>query len=211
MPVKKEYAHVHPLTREEWRAWLEAHHASEPGVWLVSFKTVTGKPRVSWDDAVDEAICFGWIDSVQRTIDDERLMQLITPRKPGSPWSAVNKRRIERLQAEGRLAPAGITRIEAAKRDGSWTAADAVEALTVPPDLAAALARRPEAEVQLRRLLSLRPKTTPLVDPQRQTARDPHPPDRYGRHRCRPENQPAGAEEHPVRRLCPERKRHRPI
>lgn len=146
MPVKREYPQIHPLTREEWRAWLEANHATQPGVWLISYKTVTGKPRVQWDDAVEEAICFGWIDSVQRPIDDERAMQLITPRKTGSPWSALNKRRIERLQAEGRLAPAGIAKIEAAKHDGSWIAADAVEALTIPPDLAAALALQPEAE-----------------------------------------------------------------
>ncbi len=146
MPVKKEYAQVHPLTREEWRAWLDTNHGSQSGVWLISYKASTGKGRITWDEIVDEAICFGWIDSVQRTIDAERTMQLITPRKTGSPWSALNKRRIERLEAEGRLAPAGIAKIEAAKRDGSWTAADAVEALTVPPDLAAALAADPVAE-----------------------------------------------------------------
>ena len=146
MPVKKEYAQIHPLTRDEWRNWLDANHDSQSGVWLISYKAKTGKGRITWDEIVDEAICFGWIDSVQRTIDTERTMQLITPRKTGSPWSALNKRRIERLEMVGRMAPAGSAKIEAAKRDGSWTAADAVEALTVPPDLAVALAQNPEAE-----------------------------------------------------------------
>lgn len=145
MAVKKHYDQIHPMTQAEWRAWLEANHEVSPGIWLVSYRSSTGKGRVTWDEIVDEAICFGWIDSVQRPLDDGRIMQLITPRKPGSPWSALNKRRIDRLEAEGRLAPAGMARIEAAKRDGSWTAADAVEALTVPPDLAAALAQQPGA------------------------------------------------------------------
>ena len=146
MPVKKEYAQVHPLTREAWRDWLVANHDTQAGVWLVSYKASTGKGRITWDEIVDEAICFGWIDSVQRTLDPERTMQLITPRKTGSPWSALNKRRIERLEMEGRMAPAGSAKIEAAKRDGSWTDADAVEALTVPQDLAIALAADPLSE-----------------------------------------------------------------
>jgi uncharacterized protein YdeI (YjbR/CyaY-like superfamily) len=146
MAVKKEYPQVHPLTREEWRAWLEENHDRQSGVWLISFKASTGKGRITWDEIVEEAICYGWIDSVQRTLDAERSMQLITPRKPGSPWSALNKRRIEHLEAAGRLAPPGVAKIEAAKRDGSWSAADAVEALMVPPDLAEALARQPVAE-----------------------------------------------------------------
>jgi uncharacterized protein YdeI (YjbR/CyaY-like superfamily) len=135
----------HPETRAEWREWLEKNHATAPGVWLIYNKQSSGKPRVTYDEAVEEALCFGWIDSRPNSIDDETYMQFFSPRKPGSPWSRVNKRRIERLVAEGRMAPSGLALIEAAKRDGSWTAYDAIEDLTIPPDLREALAANPTA------------------------------------------------------------------
>lgn len=125
--------------RQHWRAWLAEHHATAPGVWLVYYKQQSGKPRVAYADAVEEALCFGWIDSRPNAIDDERYMQFFSPRKPGSPWSKLNKQRIERLLAEGLVAPAGLAMIEAAQRDGSWTAYDEIENLRVPDDLAAAL------------------------------------------------------------------------
>jgi len=137
---------IHLTTRAEWRDWLAQHHTRTEGVWLVSFKKSSGKPRVAYDQAVEEALCFGWIDSTQRTIDDERAMLWFAPRKPGTGWSKLNKERIERLLAAGLMAPAGLAKIEAAQQDGSWNALDAVEALEVPPDLAAALGSYPSAQ-----------------------------------------------------------------
>jgi uncharacterized protein YdeI (YjbR/CyaY-like superfamily) len=140
MPDDKPIATVHPGSRREWRDWLERNHATASGVWLVSYKKSSGKPRVSYDQAVEEALCFGWIDSRPNTIDDERSMQYFSPRRAGSPWSKLNKQRIEKLVALGLMAPAGLAKIEAAKGDGSWYAYDAIEALLIPPDLDAALA-----------------------------------------------------------------------
>jgi uncharacterized protein YdeI (YjbR/CyaY-like superfamily) len=139
------YERVHAETRPEWRRWLAANHAGSPGVWLVSWKTVTGKPAVGYAESVEEALCFGWIDSLNRTIDDERTQQLFTPRRPGSRWSRSNKERIERLLADGLIEPAGLAAIEAAKASGAWTALDDVENLVVPDDLAAAFAAQPGA------------------------------------------------------------------
>jgi uncharacterized protein YdeI (YjbR/CyaY-like superfamily) len=124
--------------RASWRAWLEKHHQRDTGVWLVSFKKATGKPRVDYDDAVEEALCFGWIDSLVRTLDGERAMQLFTPRRPRSPWSPSNRSRVEKLVETGLMRAAGLTRIEEAKRDGSWNAYAVAESLELPSDLRAA-------------------------------------------------------------------------
>lgn len=131
--------------RASWRAWLEAHHSREAGVWLVSFKKATGKPRVEYEDAVEEALCFGWIDSVVRPLDADRTMQLFSPRKPRSPWASSNKARVERLVAARLMRPAGLAKIEQARRDGSWDMLVAVESLELPPDLRAAFAVAPQA------------------------------------------------------------------
>lgn len=139
------YELVHAETRAEWRRWLAANHAGSPGVWLVSWKTATGKPAVGYAESVEEALCFGWIDSLNRTIDDERTQQLFTPRRPGSRWSRSNKERVERLLADGLIEPAGLAAIETAKASGAWTALDDVENLVVPDDLAAAFAAHPGA------------------------------------------------------------------
>ncbi|HEX6042749.1 YdeI/OmpD-associated family protein [Longimicrobium sp.] len=136
---------VHPTTRAEWRAWLERNHARPEGVWLVSYKTTTGKPRVPYEEAVEEALCFGWIDSKAVTLDDERAMQWMSPRKPGTGWSRTNKERVERLMADRQIAPPGLAKIEAARADGSWSLLDASEALEVPADLEQALASYPDA------------------------------------------------------------------
>ncbi len=138
MPAVPENA-IHPLSRAEWRAWLEAHHTHSAGVWLVSYKQATGKPCVTYDEAVDEALCFGWIDSKPNALDAERAMRWFAPRKTGTGWSRVNKARVARLQSAGLMTLAGQVKIDAAQRDGSWHALDAVEALEVPPDLAAVL------------------------------------------------------------------------
>lgn len=131
---------VHPQTRDEWRAWLEEHHTRTEGVWLVSYKKATGKPRVEYEEAVEEALCFGWIDSKANTLDDERSVLWMSPRKPRTGWARTNKNRVERLIANGRMTAAGLAKIEAAKQDGSWNALDAAEALEIPPDLEKALA-----------------------------------------------------------------------
>ena len=136
---------VHPLTRAEWRSWLEQNWSRTEGIWLVSYKKDTGKPRFEYDEAVEEALCFGWVDSKPNKLDDERSLLWFAPRKRGTGWSKPNKERVERLIAQGLMAPPGLAKIEAAKQDGSWTALDAVEALEIPPDLAEALASYPAA------------------------------------------------------------------
>lgn len=129
--------------RAAWRAWLEVNHTRNAGVWLVSFKKATGKPRVPYEDAVEEALCFGWIDSLVRTLDAERAMQLFSPRKPRSPWSRPNKLRVERLVASGLMREAGLAKIEQARRDGSWEVYAVAESLEEPADLLAAFAAGP--------------------------------------------------------------------
>jgi uncharacterized protein YdeI (YjbR/CyaY-like superfamily) len=130
---------VHPLSRAEWRAWLEQNHARGQGVWLISYKKNSAKPRFEYDEAVEEALCFGWVDSKPNKLDDERSMLWMAPRKPGSGWSKPNKERVEKLTRDGRMASSGLAKIEAAQQDGSWNALDAVEALEIPPDLQTAL------------------------------------------------------------------------
>lgn len=134
---------THALSRDEWRAWLAENHEQAANVWLIRYKKAARKPTFSYDDAVEEALCFGWIDSLPRKLDDERSMLYFAPRKPGSGWSRVNKARIERMLTAGQMMPAGRAKIEAAKADGSWTALDAIENLEIPDDLAAAFANYP--------------------------------------------------------------------
>ena len=137
---------THPKTRAEWRAWLEQHHTRTEGVWLISYKKETGKPRFEYDEAVEEALCFGWIDSKPNKLDDQRSMLWFAPRKLGSGWSRLNKERAERLVAQGLMMSAGLMKMEAAKHDGSWNALDAIEALEIPPDLEKALTAYSEAK-----------------------------------------------------------------
>jgi uncharacterized protein YdeI (YjbR/CyaY-like superfamily) len=136
---------VHPLSRAAWRAWLEANHTRTEGVWLVTYKKATGQPRVEYDEAVEEALCFGWVDSKPNKLDDERSLLWFAPRQGGTGWSKPNKERVARMLAAGKMAPAGLAKVEAAQADGTWTLLDDVETLTVPPDLAAALAAQPPA------------------------------------------------------------------
>ena len=126
--------------RAAWRRWLERNHGTAKGVWVVSWRTQTGKPRVEYDALVEEALCFGWIDGHQKPVDDERIMQLITPRRPGSAWASSNKKRVASLERAGALTEAGRRMIEAAKADGSWSRYDSAEALEIPADLKVALA-----------------------------------------------------------------------
>jgi uncharacterized protein YdeI (YjbR/CyaY-like superfamily) len=136
---------VYAKHRAAWRRWLEKHHARSPGVWLVYDKKGSRVDRLAYADAVEEALCFGWIDSIVKSLDDTRYMQLFTPRKPKSTWSRVNKERVARLIEEGRMAPAGQKAIDVARANGMWSSLDSVEALEVPDDLAAALAKNADA------------------------------------------------------------------
>lgn len=108
-------------------------------MWLVTYRAATGKRSLRYEDTVVEALAYGWIDSLNRPLDDERTALLFTPRRPGSGWAKTNKARVARLIEEGRMAPAGLAKIAAAKRDGSWTLLDSVEALEIPNDLRKAL------------------------------------------------------------------------
>jgi uncharacterized protein YdeI (YjbR/CyaY-like superfamily) len=136
-----DYDQVLGESRAQWRAWLAEHHATVPGAWLVRWKKASGGPYLPYGEAVEEALCFGWIDGQARPLDDRRWQMLITPRRPGSAWSRANKERIERLSAEGRMEAAGLAAVERAKADGSWWALDAVEDLIEPAELRAALDR----------------------------------------------------------------------
>jgi uncharacterized protein YdeI (YjbR/CyaY-like superfamily) len=136
---------VHPETVEEWRAWLEANHDRPNGVWLVQWKSSTGRPRLTYEESIVEALAVGWVDSTAGTIDAERSRLWFSPRRRGSGWARPNKVRIARLEAEGRLRPAGRQVVEQAMADGSWTLLDSVEDLLVPDDLAAAFDGSPGA------------------------------------------------------------------
>jgi uncharacterized protein YdeI (YjbR/CyaY-like superfamily) len=121
--------------REEWREWLEKNHQSSPGIWFIYYKKGTNVPTVAYEDAVGEALSFGWIDSKVNALDEERYMQVFTPRKPGSTWSRINKQRVEKLIKEGLMTTSGMQKIEVAKKDGSWSILDDVEDLLLPEDL----------------------------------------------------------------------------
>lgn len=130
---------VQPESRKAWRAWLAKNHASSPGIWLVYAKKHTGIPSLTYNDAVEEALCFGWIDSLVHPIDDSLYKQVFTPRKETSAWSRLNKKRVERLIADGLMTAVGMKLIEVAKKTGRWNTLDSTEALTMPPELKKAL------------------------------------------------------------------------
>ena len=112
---------------EAWRAWLAKHHDKKKGIWLLYYKKGSGKSLITYTEALEEALSFGWIDSIARKVDGERYMQKYTPRHDRSLWSVLNKERVARLIAEGRMTEHGLAKIEAAKRNGSWTRIDAID------------------------------------------------------------------------------------
>ncbi len=121
--------------RQEWRRWLMKNHTLEGGIYLIFYKLSSGKETMRWEEAVQEALCFGWIDSTVKKLDEERRRQLFTQRKRGSTWSKVNKNYIEKLIAKGLMHEAGLSKVNTAKIDGSWTILDDVENLIIPKDL----------------------------------------------------------------------------
>lgn len=144
--MEQEVDLFYPQTRQEWRDWLIENHDKKQSVWLQYYKKKSGFPTVEYGDAVEEALCFGWIDSKSKPIDDEKFMQFFSKRKPNSVWSKVNKEKIERLIHQGLMTQAGYYIIEKAKQNGSWTILDEAEALIIPSDLEEAFAQRPNAK-----------------------------------------------------------------
>ncbi len=133
-------------TKDEWSAWLEENHQTAREVWLVYYKKHTGKSSVSHEEAVEEALRFGWIDSQVRRLDEERFIQRYTPRGDKSVWSKINRDTAERLIKEGKMTPAGMAKIEKAKETGQWQAAyTSLEKMTLPADLREALNANEEA------------------------------------------------------------------
>lgn len=131
----QEIEQFYPETKQDWRNWLAEHHIHKDAVWLVYYKKHTGKPSLTWSDAVDEALCFGWIDSKAETLDKDCYRQYFCKRKPSSTWSKINKQKIEIFTAQGLMAKAGFDVIEIAKQNGTWTILDEVEELMVPKAL----------------------------------------------------------------------------
>ena len=124
-----------PKDKADWRNWLKENHIKEDSVWLIYNKKNSPNPNLNWSEAVDEALCFGWIDSTARPIDEIQYKQYFCKRKPKSNWSKVNKDKVEVLMEQGLMEEAGLKSIAIAKENGSWTFLDQVEALIVPEDL----------------------------------------------------------------------------
>ena len=135
-----------PSDKKDWRDWLEQNHKKKEAVWLIFFKKKSSTPNLSWSEAVDAALCFGWIDSVKKTIDSERYIQYFSRRKPNSIWSKINKDKIEKLTESGLMTEPGLKSIEIAKQNGSWTLLDSVENLEIPEDLEQEFKQYPESK-----------------------------------------------------------------
>jgi uncharacterized protein YdeI (YjbR/CyaY-like superfamily) len=140
-----QHPNLRPTSRQFWRSWLRRHHATSSGIWVVYSKRSAGRQPLSYDAAVEEALCYGWIDSLVRSIDERSYRQLYTPRKPRSPWSALNKRRAAAMIKAGKMTEAGMARIREAKRNGTWAALSKVDRLVMPSDLSEALRQNPRA------------------------------------------------------------------
>ena len=147
MSALDDAPHVHVEDRAAWRAWLDANHATVDGAWMVTWKPSSGRAGLDYEAAVEEALCYGWVDSTGGKLDEERSKLYFARRKPRSAWAATNKARVERLIAQGLMAPAGLAAIDQAKANGSWEVLDSVERLEVPADLAESLAAQPPAAV----------------------------------------------------------------
>ncbi|QDW23329.1 hypothetical protein FFJ24_000165 [Pedobacter sp. KBS0701] len=143
----KDIETFRPGSIEEWRNWLMEHHDFKSSVWLVYSKKGSGLPSITWSEAVDEALCFGWIDSLKKSIDSDTFMQFFCKRKANSVWSKINKEKVKRLLAQKLIAKAGLETIKKAKKDGSWVALDVVETLKIPKDLALEFKNSKDAKI----------------------------------------------------------------
>lgn len=142
---KEEIEIIYPTSQTDWRLWLQNNHNSKQSVWLVFYKKTSIKTSISWSNAVDEALCFGWIDSKKISIDNEKSHQFFSKRKPKSTWSKINKEKVLKLTETGKMSKAGFGIIELAKQNGSWTILDKVEELIIPKDLKTALKTKTNA------------------------------------------------------------------
>ena len=146
---------LYVATKDQWREWLSRHHAAEAGVWLVFYKKETSKPTIDYEEAVEEALCFGWIDSIIKKIDAEKYARKFTPRKDQSKWSDLNKKRVAKMIKAGRMTGAGLKKIKAAKKSGLWDQDPRPKiSLDVPPEFARALARSKKAKENFEQLAS---------------------------------------------------------
>ena len=141
-------------SRAEWRAWLAVNHDRESEVWLIYYKKGTGLPSIAYKDSLDEALCFGWVDSLIKKIDEEKYARKFTPRKDDSKWSMVNKQRVEKLIRDGLMTEHGLKKVEAAKRSGSWDNPGSKPRLDfkMPAEFAEALKNNPQAETTFNKL-----------------------------------------------------------
>jgi uncharacterized protein YdeI (YjbR/CyaY-like superfamily) len=139
------YPVYHAESRSQWRAWLAGSHVTARGVWLCSWRTATGRPACPYPEVVEEALCFGWIDSTVNRLDEDRTLQMVTPRKPKSTWTRLNRRRVSDMEAAGLMTDAGRRAIQVAQANGWWTILDPVEDLLMPDDLDASLDADPAA------------------------------------------------------------------
>ena len=146
-PFAADFPNIEARDRASWRAWLRRHHKASPGVWLVYHKKGSGIPSVTYAEAVEEALCFGWIDSKIHPVDALRYRQIFTPRRPRSSWSKLNKERVTRLVRSRRMTAAGMAKVRAAREDGSWNSPGAVKNPSMPADLAHALAADNDARM----------------------------------------------------------------
>lgn len=136
----------YPKSQTEWRNWLQENHITKQAVWLVYYKKKSNIESLTWSEAVDVALCFGWIDSKRISIDKETSHQFFSKRKPKSTWSKINKNKVEKLIEQGLMTEAGFKSIETAKQNGSWTILDDVEELLIPHDLEAEFIKKPTAK-----------------------------------------------------------------
>lgn len=144
---KEEIETFYPTSKQHWRQWLKQNHGLKQSVWLVLYKKESNGPIIAWNEAVDEALCFGWIDSKRRPFDEEKFMQFFSRRKPTGTWSKVNKEKVKQLIAEGLMTKAGLTSIETAKQNGSWEILDDVEECKIPKDLAKEFKSKPGSKI----------------------------------------------------------------
>ncbi len=131
-----------PHDKQDWRKWLELNHEKKEAVWLIFYKKKSPNANLDWSEAVDEALCFGWIDSIKRPIDNEKYIQYFSKRKANSTWSKINKEKVDYLTLENLMQQAGFKTIEIAKKNGAWSILDEVEALIIPEDLKKELNKR---------------------------------------------------------------------
>lgn len=142
---KEEWQEFYPTKRKEWRTWLHKNHHKQDGVWIIFYKKGSNQPTISYTEAVEEALCYGWIDSTPNKIDDAKYKQMFSPRKKKSVWSKINKERIKRLLEQNLMHASGLIKIEEAKKDGSWETLDNIEELIMPAVLYKAFLKNKKA------------------------------------------------------------------